>query len=71
MALLATVIIGIVAHSALPSMELTTRVALDRFGLLLGLIIVALLVALPFLILTREFLFLLLYFQFKFWGYLF
>ena len=54
MALLAIVITDIGAHSALPSMELATRVALDTFGLLVGLTIVALPVVLPFLTLPLE-----------------
>ena len=53
-ALLATIIIDIGAYFALPSMEFFARVALDMFGLLVGLTIVALLDALPFLTLPLE-----------------
>ena len=38
----------------LPNMELATRVALDTFGLLVGLTVVALPIALPFLTLPLE-----------------
>ena len=54
MALLATVITSIGAHSALPSMELATHVAQDTFGLLGGLTMVVLPVALALLTLPLE-----------------
>ena len=54
MALLATVITDIGAHSELPSMELATRVSLDTFGLLVGLTVVVMPVVLPFLNLPLE-----------------
>ena len=54
MALLATIITYIKAHSALPSMELATRIALDTFGLFVGLTVVALPVSLPFLTVPLE-----------------
>ena len=54
MALLATIITDIKAHSALSSTELATHVALDTFGLLVGLTIVTLPVALPSMTLPLE-----------------
>ena len=54
MALLATVITSIGAHSALLGMELATHVTRDTFGLLVGLTMVVLPVALPFLTLLVE-----------------
>ena len=54
MALLAKVIIDVGAHSALPSMKLAIRVALDMFGLLVGLIVVTMPIVLPFLTLPLQ-----------------
>ena len=71
MALLATVITDIKAHSTLPNMELATCVTLDTFGLFVGLTVVALPISCPFWLCPWKFLFLLLFFQFEFWGYLF
>ena len=53
-ALLATKIIDIGAHTALPNMKLATRVALDMLGLLVRLTVVALPVAFLFLTLSLK-----------------
>ena len=54
MTLLAIVITDIGANSTLPSIKLVTCVALDIFGLLVGLTVVTLPVTLPFLTLPLE-----------------